>query len=193
MFGIAQGGEYADLRARCTRELVAMGFDGYAVGGVSVGEPEPVLLKGVEDGVAGMPAERPRYLMGVGFLSQVLAAVARGVDMFDCVMPTRMARNGTAFTRHGRYPVKAGEYRADTRPVEEGCGCYACRNFSRAYVRHLLNVDEILGVRLLSLHNLHRYMEFMAEVRGAIETGGFTELCERNATLKGVTRCPLNS
>ena len=193
LFGITQGGEYADLRARCTRELVAIGFDGYAVGGVSVGEPESVLIRGVEDGVADMPVDRPRYLMGVGYLSQVLAAVARGVDMFDCVMPTRMARNGTAFTRTGRYPVKAGEYRVDTRPVEEGCGCYTCRTFTRAYVRHLLNVGEILGVRLLTVHNLHRYMEFMAEVRGAIEAGAFADLCARHATLKGDTRCPVNS
>jgi queuine tRNA-ribosyltransferase len=193
LFGITQGGEHADLRAKCTRELVAIGFDGYAVGGVSVGEPEPVLIKGVEDGVADMPAGRPRYLMGVGYMSQVLAAVARGVDMFDCVMPTRMARNGTAFTQQGRYPVKAGAYRVDTRPVEEGCGCYACRNFTRAYIRHLLNVDEILGVRLLTVHNLHRYMEFMAEVRSAIEGGGFADLCAKHATLKGETRCPVNS
>ena len=173
VFGIVQGGEHADLRERCARELVAMGFDGYAVGGVSVGEPEDVLLRGIEDGVRALPPDRPRYLMGVGRMPQIVAAVARGVDMFDCVMPTRYARNGAAFTRYGRYPVKAGEHKADPRPVEEGCTCYTCRTFSRAYVRHLLNAGEIVGVLLLTLHNLHRYMEFMRELRESIRAGAF--------------------
>jgi queuine tRNA-ribosyltransferase len=176
VFGIVQGGEYTDLRQRCARELVALGFDGYAAGGVSVGEPEDVLLKGVRDSVAELPDERPRYLMGVGKMTQILDAVACGIDMFDCVMPTRFARNGTAFTRRGRYPVKAGEYKADTRPVEEGCDCVVCRSFTRAYVRHLLNVNEILGVRLLTVHNLHRYMAFMREIRAAIDNGTLDEL-----------------
>lgn len=168
VFGIVQGGEHADLRARCAAELVAMGFDGYAVGGVSVGEPEDVLLSGITHGVEGLPADRPRYLMGVGKIHQILEAVARGVDMFDCVRPTRFARNGTAFTWRGSYPVKAGEYRLDQNPVEPGCTCYTCQNFSRAYVRHLLNVNEILGVRLLTLHNLHRFMELMQAIRSAL-------------------------
>jgi len=132
----------------------------------------------MEDGVRELPPEKPRYLMGVGKMHQILEAVARGVDMFDCVIPTRFARNGTAFTRRGRYPVKAGEYKTDTRPVEEGCTCYTCTNFPRAYVRHLLNVNEILGVRLLTLHNLHRYMEFMKEIRSALESGSFGDLRE---------------
>jgi queuine tRNA-ribosyltransferase len=178
VFGIVQGGEYTDLRLHCARELVSIGFDGYAVGGVSVGEPEPVLLKGVKDGVQELPIDRPRYLMGVGRLSQILHAVRAGVDMFDCVIPTRIARNGSAFTRKGRYPVKAGEYRMDTRPVEEGCGCYTCTNFSRAYVRHLLNVGEVLGIRLLTIHNLYRYLEFMRELRAAIRDGVYDEFCE---------------
>jgi queuine tRNA-ribosyltransferase len=172
-FGIVQGGEYTDLRERCARELVGIGFDGYAVGGVSVGEPEPVLIKGIEDGVRELPEERPRYLMGVGRIPQILEAVERGVDMFDCVEPTRVARNGSAFTRRGRYPVKAGRWRLDTRPVEEGCSCYACRNFSRSYIRHLLNVGEVLGIRLLTLHNVHRYMRFMEELRAALRDGRF--------------------
>ena len=176
VFGIVQGGAYADLRARSARELVAIGFDGYAVGGVSVGEPEDVLLDGIRHSVPELPQARPRYLMGVGKLSQILDAVACGIDMFDCVIPTRFGRNGTAFTRRGRYPVKAGKYRMDTRPVEEGCECYTCRHFSRAYIRHLLNVNEILGVRLLTLHNLHRYMRFMQEIRDALEQGCFQEL-----------------
>ncbi|MEI6211147.1 MAG: tRNA guanosine(34) transglycosylase Tgt [bacterium] len=173
VFGIVQGGEFAPLRERCARELVAMGFDGYAVGGVSVGEPEPVLLREVEDGVRHLPVDRPRYVMGLGDFGQMVASVACGVDMFDCVMPTRHARNGTAFTRHGSFPVKAGEYKLDTRPVEEGCSCYACGHFSRAYIRHLLNVGEILGVRLLTIHNIHVYMAFMREMRAAIAAGAF--------------------
>ena len=178
VFGIVQGSEYPDLRARCARELVAMGFDGYAIGGVSVGEPHDVLIAGVDHSVLHLPLDKPRYLMGVGKMRQMLEAVARGVDMFDCVIPTRFARNGSAFTLQGRYPVKAGEYRADTGPVEDGCECYTCRNFTRAYVRHLLNVGEITGVRLLTLHNLHRYMEFMRTTRDALRCGRFMEFKE---------------
>ena len=173
VFGIVQGGEFPELRERCAKELVAIGFDGYAVGGVSVGEPEPVLLRAVEDGVRHLPWERPRYLMGVGDLGQMVEAVARGVDMFDCVMPTRHARNGSAFTRSGSVSIKAGAYKMDTRPVEEGCDCPCCRHFTRAYVRHLLNVGEVLGIRLLTLHNVHRYMGFMAEMRAALDGGFF--------------------
>ena len=175
VFGIVQGGEYTALRERCARELAAMGFDGYAVGGVSVGEPEDVMLRGVEDGVRGLPRERPRYVMGLGDLYQMSESVARGADMFDCVIPTRVARHGTDYTRTGQYPVKAGAHKADTRPVEEGCDCYCCRTFSRAYVRHLLNVGEILGVRLLTIHNMHRYLGFMREMREAIANDAFGE------------------
>ncbi|MDD2456392.1 MAG: tRNA guanosine(34) transglycosylase Tgt [Kiritimatiellae bacterium] len=175
VFGIVQGGEYAALRERCARELAAMVFDGYAVGGVSVGEPEDVMLRGVEDGTRCLPPDRPRYVMGLGDMFQMCESVARGADMFDCVIPTRVARHGTAYTRKGSYPVKGGSYKADLRPVEEGCGCYCCRNFSRAYVRHLLNVGEILGVRLLTIHNMHRYLEFMREMRDAINAGCFGE------------------
>lgn len=176
VFGIVQGGEYAELRERCARGLIEMPFDGYAIGGVSVGEPEEVLLRGVADGVALLPKGRPRYLMGVGMMGQIVAAVARGIDMFDCVMPTRFARNGSAFTREGRLPVKAGQYKFDARPIEEACGCIACRTFSRAYIRHLLNVNEVLGIRMLTLHNLHRYLEFMREVRAAVREGRLGEL-----------------
>ena len=175
VFGIVQGGSYQDLRERCARELTAMEFDGYAIGGVSVGEPADRLLEQVRHGARLLPVDRPRYLMGVGDRRQILEAVAQGIDMFDCVMPTRLARNGTAFTEDGRYPVKAGEYKADSRPIEEGCACYACRHFSRAYVRHLLNVGEILGVRLVTLHNLYRYMRFMAQMRDALRQGRFHE------------------
>ena len=173
VFGIDQGGDDAELRAYCARELAAMDFDGYAVGGVSVGEPEDVLVREMEYGVAALPREKPRYVMGLGDLWQICEGVERGVDMFDCVMPTRHARNGTAFTRDGPYPVKAGEYKADDRPIDPSCGCYACRNFPRAYIRHLLNVGEILGVRLLTIHNIHTYLSFMKEMREAIAAGSF--------------------
>ena len=178
LFGIVQGGEFDDLRRRSARELRAIGFDGYAIGGVSVGEPEDVLFKGIDSGVAELPQDSPRYLMGVGRMRQVLYAVSRGIDMFDCVIPTRCARNGSAFTSSGqRYPVKAGRYRLDQAPIEEGCACYACRNFSRSYIRHLLNAGEILGVRLMTIHNLHCYQRFMARIRDAIRAGEFRELC----------------
>lgn len=169
VFGIVQGSTYADLRERCARELVQMGFDGYAIGGVSVGEPHELILRGIADSVCHLPGDKPRYLMGVGSSVHMVEAVAAGVDMFDCVMPTRLARHGTAFTRGGKYPVKAAIYSQDPRPIEEGCGCYACRTFSRAYVRHLLNVNEILGLRLLTVHNLYRYKEFVREMQAAIE------------------------
>jgi len=172
-FGIAQGGVFSDLREECAKALVEMDFDGYAIGGVSVGEPDELILRGVDDTVDHLPAEKPRYLMGVGEMAQMVESVARGVDMFDCVMPTRQARNGTVSTRRGRYPVKAALYKEDTRPLEEGCCCYACVNFTRAYVRHLLNVGEILGLRLITMHNLHCYLEFLKDMRKTIEAGTF--------------------
>ena len=175
LFGIVQGGTYGELREKCARGLVGIGFDGYGIGGVSVGEPQNVLIKGVEDSTIHLPEDSPRYLMGVGDRLQIVEAVARGVDMFDCVMPTRHARNGSAFTREGMLQVKAGRYKQDTRPVEEGCGCECCRNFTRAYVRHLLNAGEILGIRLLTLHNIHVYMAFMRKLRQSIEDGTFEE------------------
>jgi queuine tRNA-ribosyltransferase len=176
VFGIVQGGEFADLRDRCARELVAMGFDGYAIGGVSVGEPEEILLQGMRNSLPALPYERPRYLMGVGQMGQMIEAIAEGIDMFDCVAPTRFARNGAAFLRWGRrYAVRNGEYKVDLRPIEEGCGCYACRNFTRAYIRHMLNVNEVLGIRMVTLHNLYRYMEFMGEIRAALDAGTFEE------------------
>ncbi len=171
VFGIVQGGAYADLRQYCAAELVNIGFDGYAIGGVSVGEPEEILLAGIADSVCHLPIARPRYLMGVGWMRQIVEAVNMGVDMFDCVIPTRLARNGSAFTRQGRYPLKAAVYRDDTAPLEYGCQCYACQTFSRAYIRHLFQADEILGVRLLTIHNLHSYMAFMQEIRAALDNG----------------------
>ena len=141
-----------------------------------MGEPDELIIPGVEMGIGPLPEDKPRYLMGVGGLAQMVESIARGVDMFDCVMPTRVARNGTAVTRRGRYSLRAGAYKQDWGPVEEGCGCYACKNFTRGYIRHLLNQDEILGVRLLTIHNLHCYLEFMRDVRAAIEAGSFEDI-----------------
>ncbi len=172
-FGIVQGGEFADLRGLCAQGLLDIGFDGYAIGGVSVGEPDELILPGVEASVRHLPVDRPRYLMGVGLLDQMLHAIARGVDMFDCVLPTRIARNGAAVTRRGRYNLRNALWKEDTRPIEEGCSCYACRHFSRAYLRHLLQSDEILGYRLLTLHNLHCMGSVMADTRAALRAGTF--------------------
>lgn len=178
VFGIVQGSEFSDLRKHCALELAAMendGLDGFAVGGVSVGEPEPFILKGIADSAPYLPKNRPHYVMGLGDLWQMAEAVGMGMDMFDCVIPTRNARNGSAFTMHGMYPVKAGMWKTDLRPIEEGCTCPACSNYSRAYIRHLLNVGEILGVRLLTLHNIHCYLRYMEQMREAINADEFNE------------------
>ncbi len=175
VFGIVQGGNNAALRESCARELVALDFDGYAIGGVSVGEPEPEMMRAVEITEPFLPAARARYAMGLGTPAQLVELVARGVDMFDCVLPTRVARNGTAFTARGAVSVKAGFNKTDFRPIEEGCECFACRHFSRAYLRHLLNVGEILGLRMVSVHNSHLFMKLMADIRAALAAGEFGE------------------
>jgi len=165
VFGIVQGGVNPELRERCARELTAMQFDGYAIGGVSVGEPEHEMMTAVELAEPFLPANQPRYAMGLGTPAQMVELVARGVDMFDCVLPTRVARNGTAFTRRGTFNVKGGAVKSDFTPIDKDCACYACRNFSRAYLRHLLNVNEILGLRMVSVHNSHFYLDVMREIR----------------------------
>jgi queuine tRNA-ribosyltransferase len=175
VFGIVQGGSDASLREECAKALVDLKFDGYAIGGVSVGEPEPEMMKAVEITEPFLPANQPRYAMGLGTPAQLVELVARGVDMFDCVLPTRVARNGTAFTRKGTVNIKAGFNKADFGPIEEGCDCFACRNFSRAYLRHLLNVNEILGLRMLSVHNSHIYLRVMLDIRETIAAGTFAE------------------
>jgi queuine tRNA-ribosyltransferase len=175
LFGIVQGSSYADLREKSARELVAMGWDGYAVGGVSVGEPEPEMMAAVEYAVPHLPQDRPRYAMGLGTPPQMVEMVARGIDMFDCVLPTRIARNGTAFTETGTINLKNACFTLDAAPIEEGCDCYACANFSRAYLRHLVKAEEILGLRLITLHNLHFYLGLMRRVRDALEAGTFGE------------------
>jgi queuine tRNA-ribosyltransferase len=176
VFGIVQGGLFEDLRAECAKALVGMEFDGYAIGGVSVGEPDQLIVPGVEAGIAHLPEDKPRYLMGVGGFAQMVESIARGVDMFDCVMPTRVARNGTAVTRSGRFAMRNGAHKLSFKPIEEGCDCYACKHFSRAYIRHLLNVNEVLGIRLLTIHNLFCYNRFLKEIRAAIHNGTFAEL-----------------
>jgi queuine tRNA-ribosyltransferase len=181
VFGIVQGGIDKGLREECAKALVGLDFDGYAIGGVSVGEPEPEMLKAIEISEPFLPADRPRYAMGLGTPAQLVELVARGVDMFDCVLPTRVARNGTAFTRKGSISIKAGAYKSDFRPIEEDCDCYACRNFTRAYLRHLLNVGEILGLRMLSVHNTRMYLKVMEEVRTAIANGTFADYRARFA------------
>ncbi len=175
VFGIVQGGSNAALREECARELVAMEFDGYAIGGVSVGEPEPEMLKAIEFTEPFLPAAKARYAMGLGTPAQMLELIARGVDMFDCVLPTRIARTGTAFTRRGAFGIKGGSYKADFRPIEEGCDCFACKHFTRAYLRHLLNVNEILGLRMVSVHNSHLFLKVMADTRAHLAAGTFAD------------------
>ena len=175
VFGICQGGSNPALREECAKALVAMEFDGYAIGGVSVGEPEPEMMKAVELAEPFLPTHKARYAMGLGTPAQMVELIARGVDMFDCVLPTRVARNGTAYTRKGAIGIKGATYKTDFGPIEEGCGCFACRHFTRAYLRHLLRVNEILGLRMLSVHNSHMYVKLMADVRAAIAAGTFSE------------------
>jgi queuine tRNA-ribosyltransferase len=178
-FGIVQGAVYHDLRERSARSLVELDFDGYAVGGVSVGEPEEEMMRAIDNSERFLPAHKPRYAMGLGTPSQIVEMVARGIDMFDCVLPTRLARNGTAFTARGTMNLKNNPYRADPRPIEEGCGCSTCQLFSRAYIRHLIKAEEILGLRLITIHNLHFYIHLMALIRAALEDGTFAQFREQ--------------
>ncbi len=169
LFGIVQGGVHDDLRARSAEGLLEIGFDGYALGGLAVGEPEAERNATLEATVPRLPGDRPRYLMGVGRPQDIVEAVRRGIDLFDCVMPTRHARNGFLFTRAGTLRIRNAQYAKDTRPLEEGCTCYACANgFSRAYLRHLDRCGEILGAQLATIHNLHHYLTLMRELREAI-------------------------
>ncbi len=178
-FGIVQGATFADLRERAARSLVEMDWDGYAVGGVSVGEPETEMMLAVERAVPFLPENKPRYAMGLGTPPQMLEMVARGIDLFDCVLPTRIARNGTAFTAAGTLNLRNNQYIRDKGPIEEGCECPACREFSRGYLRHLLKAEEILGLRLVSLHNLHFYLHLMERVRAELDAGTFQAFRER--------------
>ncbi len=179
MFGIVQGSVFRDLREKSAKILADMDFNGYAIGGVSVGESEQEMIAAMEWTAPLLPENKPRYLMGVGTPRQIYEGVKRGIDMFDCVMPTRLARHGTAFVTGGTtIPVKAAKYREDFTPVDENCSCYACRNFTKAYIRHLLNVNEILGVRLLSIHNIAYFMNLMNGIRESIANGTFLKFGE---------------
>lgn len=174
LFGIVQGSSYADLRRKSSEELVEIGFDGYAIGGVSVGEPESEMFAAIESAVPYLPETHSRYAMGLGTPPQMIEMIARGVDMFDCVLPTRLARNGTAFTAGGTLNLKNAQYACDRKPIEEGCDCPACRQFSRAYLRHLVKAEEILGMRLITLHNLHFYLNLLRQAREHLLQGTFS-------------------
>jgi queuine tRNA-ribosyltransferase len=179
LFGIVQGGMHEDLRDRSLEGLVRIGFNGYAIGGLSVGEPKDEMLRVLEHTAPRLPAERPRYLMGVGTPEDLVAGVRAGVDMFDCVLPTRNARNGWLFTRYGDIRIRNACHRSATAPLDPTCACYTCRNFSRGYMHHLQRINEILGARLATIHNLHYYLTLMAELRDAITAGGLSQYVER--------------
>jgi len=175
LFGIVQGSLYEDLRRKSVEELVDIGFDGYAAGGLSVGEPKEDMHRMIYFTAPLLPADKPRYLMGIGELGDVMKAVEAGFDMFDCVMPTRNARNGTLFTSIGKISIKREEFKADKRPLDPDCECPACRNYSRGYLRHLFLSREILSMRLNTIHNLYFYLKFFRDMRQSITEGKFME------------------
>jgi len=178
LFGIVQGATYPDLRKECAQRLTEVGFDGYALGGVSVGEPSELMYEIIEGTSAALPKENPRYLMGVGTPLDIIEAVRRGVDMFDCVVPTRNGRNGTAFTWKGKLNLSNAPYAKDCKPIDESCDCYACRTYTRSYLRHLFNAGEMLALRLVSLHNLYFYARFMEKLRDAIVDSSFEDFID---------------
>ncbi|MGL4187233.1 MAG: tRNA guanosine(34) transglycosylase Tgt [Thiotrichaceae bacterium] len=175
LFGIVQGGMYEQLRKISAHGLLEIGFDGYAIGGLSVGEPKDERDKVLEATLPELPSDKPRYLMGVGKPEDIVEAVKRGIDMFDCVIPTRNARNGFLFTRYGTLKIRNSQYQHDTRPIDEKCGCYTCQHYSRAYLRHLDKCGEILGARLNTIHNLYYYQELMRDIRAAIAENRFEQ------------------
>ena len=171
LFGIGQGGDQPDLRKESIEALLQIGFDGYAIGGVSVGEPEEGMMAAIDSAERYLPTDRPRYVMGMGHPDQMVRMIGKGIDMFDCVLPTRVARNGTACTEMGPTSVRKPAWTRDPGPIIEGCGCYTCLRFSRAYIQHLIKTEELLGLRLISLHNLHFYLETIRQARAAILEG----------------------
>jgi queuine tRNA-ribosyltransferase len=178
LFGIVQGGMYEQLRDRSLAGLVDIGFDGYAIGGLSVGEPKTDMQRILKHTAPLLPVEKPRYLMGVGTPQDIVHAVAQGIDMFDCVLPTRNARNGWLYTRQGILKLRNSQYRLDTSPPDDQCGCYTCRHFSRSYLHHLQRINEMLGAHLNTIHNLFYYQQLMAEIRAAIENKQFEEYAQ---------------
>jgi len=183
LFGIVQGGMYKDLRKQSAEEIISIGFDGYAVGGVSVGEPKEEMHEIIYYTAPLLPSNKPKYLMGIGDLGDMLKAVDAGFDMFDCVMPTRNARNGTLFTSAGRISIKRTEFKADSGPLDQNCGCYTCRNFSKGYLRHLFLAREILSMRLNTIHNLYFYLDFFRNMRDSITEKNFKEFKEKWETI----------
>ena len=175
LFGIVQGGEYSDLREYSAKETVKIGFDGYSIGGTSVGEGKEVMYKMIEDGIRYLPIDKPRYLMGVGDPIDILEGVERGIDMFDCVLPTRIARHGNAFTRDGKINIKNAKYKEDFTPIENDCDCYACKNYTKAYIRHLITCGETLGGRLLSIHNIRFLIKLTEDIRECIKNDNLLE------------------
>ncbi len=175
LFGIVQGGEFEDLRRESAEETVKMNFDGYSIGGTSVGEPKDVMYNMISYATKYLPKDKPRYLMGVGEPIDLLEGVSRGIDMFDCVLPTRLARHGNCFTRHGRMNIKNAKYKEDFTPIDENCDCYTCKNFTKAYVRHLITAGEVNGGRLLSIHNIRFLIKEMEEIRESIKEDRFEE------------------
>ena len=178
-FGIVQGGMYPDLRKRAVEDLCEIGFDGYAIGGLSVGEPSEVLHQTASETAAKLPPDRIRYLMGVGTPSDIVRAVDAGIDLFDCVIPTRSARFGRIFSGYGHLNIRNEQFRRDPNPIEENCACYTCKNFSRAYLSHLVHAKEVLAVQLATLHNLHYYQRLMRSIRAGVLEGSFGDLRDR--------------
>lgn len=185
LFGIIQGATYQDLRERSARELMEIGFDGYAIGGVSVGEPVKDMFDVLDWLMPGMPKDAPRYFMGIGMPDQIVKAVGMGIDMFDTVLPTRYGRYGTAFTSKGRVNIHNGEFISDLSPVDDACDCITCKNYTRSYIRHLFNVDEILGLRLLAYHNVYFYITLMRRIREAIAQDSYAEFQQNFLTVYG--------
>jgi queuine tRNA-ribosyltransferase len=178
LFGIVQGGVYEDLRKQSAEEIIKIDFDGYAIGGLSVGEPKELMYEMINWTAPLLPNNKPRYLMGIGDLLDVLEAVSAGIDMFDCVMPTRNARNGTLFTSQGRISIKREEFKKDSGPLDPECGCYTCQNYSRSYLRHMFMSREILSMRLNTMHNIYFYLEFFRQMRESINKGEFKSFRE---------------
>jgi queuine tRNA-ribosyltransferase len=188
LFGIVQGGMYETLRDESVAGLVDIGFDGYAIGGLSVGEPKEEMLRLLAHTAPRLPQDKPRYLMGVGTPEDLLAGIAAGIDMFDCVLPTRNARNGWLFTANGDIKIRNSRYKDDTAPLDADCACYTCRNFSRAYLHHLQRVNEITGSRLNTIHNLHFYLHLMRRAQAAIEAGRFGEFAQETSQRRAAGR-----
>jgi queuine tRNA-ribosyltransferase len=185
LFGIVQGGMFETLRDESVEGLRAIGFDGYAIGGLSVGEPKAQMRAIMQHAAARLPAQAPRYLMGVGTPEDLLAAIAAGIDLFDCVLPTRNARNGWLFTRHGDVKIRNARYRDDTSPLDPECSCTTCRQFSRAYLHHLQRINEMLGARLNTIHNLHYYLDLMRRARRSIHDGTFEQMARCELASRG--------